>query len=127
MTPPDSAIRVLLADDSREFRELLSLLLSRDARFEIVAEAKDGIEAIEMTKEQQPDVLLLDIAMPAMDGLQALPELKKGHPSVKVVVLSSFSESEMRDKALGLGADAYVEKGESLVKITETIVSLCRS
>ena len=124
MTPPDSKVRVLLADDSREFRQLLSLLLSRDERFEVVAEANNGIEAIEMTKEQKPDVVLLDISMPGMDGLQALPELKEGHPSVTVVVLSSFSAREMSETTFGLGADAYVEKGESLEKITETMLSL---
>ena len=125
MTAPESAITVLLADDSREFRELLSLLLRRDERFDVVAEAKDGFEAIEMTKEQQPDVVLLDIAMPGMDGLQALPGLKEGHPSIKIVVLSSFSAGEMSDKTLGLGADAYIEKGESLEMIAETMLSLC--
>ena len=125
MTPPESAISVLLADDSREFRQLLGLLLSRDERFEVVAEANNGIEAIEMTKEQQPDVVLLDIAMPGMDGLQALPALKESHPPVKVIVLSSFSAAEMKETTAELGADAYLEKGELMETIRQSILSVC--
>ena len=125
MTRPEQAIRILLADDSREFRQLLSLLLSRDDCFDVVAEANNGIEAIEMTKEKQPDVILLDISMPGMDGLQALPALKESHPPVKVIVLSSFSAAEMKETTAELGAEAYLEKGELMETIRQTILSVC--
>ena len=92
MTPPGQSlpIRVLVADDSVAFRKLLCLLLTRDERFEVVAEANDGVEALKLAEKHRPDVVLLDIAMPRLDGLQTLPALKEKHPEMKVVVLSSF-------------------------------------
>ncbi|HYI45252.1 MAG TPA: response regulator [Actinomycetota bacterium] len=121
MSQANQPIRVLLVDDSLPFRELMGILLVRDPGFLVVAEASDGIEAIEMVEKHHPDVVLLDIAMPRMDGLQALPAIKAAHPLTKVVVLSAFSESEMLEKASGRGADAYLEKGKVLKEIRETI------
>ena len=121
MKQASQPIRVLLADDSLPFRELMGILLTRDPRFVVVAEASDGIEAIEMVEKHHPDVVLLDVAMPRMDGLQALPAIKAAHPLTKVVVLSAFSEVEMLEKASGQGADAYLEKGEVLKTIRDTI------
>jgi DNA-binding NarL/FixJ family response regulator len=121
MSEGSQSIRILLVDDSLAFRELLGMLLARDPRFVVIAEASDGIEAIEMVEKHHPDVVLLDVAMPRMDGLQALPAVKAAHPSTKVVVLSAFSAVEMLDKVSGRGADAYLEKGEILEKIGETI------
>lgn len=74
-----------------------------------------------MVEKHHPHVVLLDVAMPRMDGLQALPAIKAAHPLTKVVVLSAFSEVEMLEKASGRGADAYLEKGEILQQIRETI------
>ena len=122
MSQAGQPIRILLVDDSLLFRKLIGTLLARDPGFAIVAEASDGIEAIEMVEKHQPDVVLLDVAMPRMDGLQALPEIKKAHPSTKVVMLSAFGEGEMLEKASELGAEAYLEKGQVLEKISETIV-----
>lgn len=123
MSEPGS-IRVLLVDDSLEFRWLLRILLNRDPRFEIVGEAGDGVAAVEMTKELGPDVVLLDVAMPKMDGLQALPAIREVAPSAKVVMLSAFSATEMAEKAHNGGADAYLEKGELFEKMAETIVGV---
>ena len=103
------------------------MLLARDPGFVVVGEASDGIEGIEMVKELHPDVVLLDVAMPRMDGLQALPEIKKAHPSTKVVVLSAFSKVELLEKASGRGADAYLEKGEVLKQIKDAIERVHRA
>ena len=121
MSQANQPIRVLLVDDSLPYRELVGILLTRDPGFVVVAETSDGIEAIDMVEKHHPDVVLLDIAMPRMDGLQALPAIKAAHPLTKVVVLSAFSESEMLEKASGRGADAYLEKGKLLKEIRETI------
>jgi len=121
MSQPSQPIRVLLVDDSLPFRELMGVLLARDPGLVVVAEASDGIEAIEMVEKYHPDVVLLDVAMPRMDGLQALPAIKAAHPLTKVVVLSGFGKGEMLAKALRQGADAYLEKGEVLKTIRETI------
>ena len=119
------SVRVLLADDSIEFRRLLRILLGRDGRFEVVAEAGDGVAAVEMTKEHRPDVVLLDVAMPKMDGLQALPSIREIAPATKVVMLSAFSATEMAEKAHNQGADAYLEKGELFERMAETIIRVC--
>lgn len=121
---PSRPIKLLVVDDSIDFRSLLCLLLTRDDRFEVVCEANDGMEALELADKHRPDVVLLDIAMPRLDGLQTLPALKKKHPDMKVVVLSSFGAVEMRQKTVSLGADGYVEKGESLQRIGETVVKV---
>ena len=115
-------IRVLLVDDSIEFRNVLRILLLRDSRFTVVGEASDGLQGLEMVKEHQPDIVLLDVAMPRMDGLQALPKIRTGWPSIKVVMLSAFSADEMAAVASQQGAHAYLEKGEVLEKMSEEIV-----
>lgn len=126
MTDTGGSIRVLLADDSIEFRGLLRVLLSRDPRFEIIGEADNGLEAVELTRELRPDVVLLDVAMPKMDGLQALPGIREAFPGAKVVMLSAFSATEMAPKASSRGANAYLEKGDLFETMTETIVEVCR-
>ena len=125
MTNPGGSIRVLLADDSVEFRGLLRILLARNPRFEIIGEADNGVEAVELTKELRPDVVLLDVAMPKMDGLQALPAIREALPGAKVVMLSAFSASEMAQKASSRGASAYLEKGELIEKMADTIIEVC--
>ena len=121
MSQASQPIRILLVDDSLQFRELMGTLLTRDPGVVVVAQASDGIEAIEMVEKHRPDVVLLDVSMPRMDGLQALPAIKAAHPLTKVVVLSAFSEVEMSERASGRGADAYLEKGQLFEKIRETI------
>jgi DNA-binding NarL/FixJ family response regulator len=77
----------------------------------IVGEAANGQEAIDLAQQHRPDVIVLDLAMPDMDGLEALPKLREVAPKAKVVVFSGFQESLFGRKALELGANAYVEKG----------------
>ena len=104
--------RVLLADDTADIRALLRIVLSRYGdEFEVVAEAADGSEAIAMTRAHDPDLVVLDLAMPVMDGLEAIPEVRAAAPDCKIVVLSGFNADQMAAEALDVGADAYVEKG----------------
>lgn len=125
MTDPAQPIRVLLADDSQDFRVLLRILIDRNPRFEVVGEAENGVLAVELSRERRPDVVVLDVAMPKMDGLQALPGIRDASPSTKVVMLSAFSATEMAGKASNLGADAYLEKGEMFEKMATTIIEVC--
>lgn len=101
----------MLADDVDDVRILVRLQLTRDGRFEVVGEAADGRAAVEQAERLQPDVVLLDLAMPVMDGLQAIPEIHRVSPGCKVLIFSGFTDAHTRDRALGLCAHAYVTKG----------------
>lgn len=102
--------RVLLCDDCAPVRELVRLVLELEG-IQVVGEAGDGGAAIEEAGRCQPDVVLLDLSMPAMDGLEALPEIRRVAPQARVVVLSGFDNPVIVERALELGAVRYVEKG----------------
>ncbi|HZB85213.1 MAG TPA: response regulator transcription factor [Gaiellaceae bacterium] len=102
--------RVLLCDDCAPVRELVRLVLESEG-IEVVGEVADGGAAVEEAGRCQPDVVLLDISMPAMDGLEALPEIRRVAPQARVVVYSGFDNPVIVERALELGAVRYVEKG----------------
>jgi CheY-like chemotaxis protein len=117
--------RVLLADDVPEIRQLIRLTLELDGRFEVVGEASDGAEAIAIASSQCPDVVILDVSMPVMDGIQAIPEILRRCPETKIIVLSAL-EGTTSAAALEAGADAYIVKGEeSHEDVVPKILSLC--
>ncbi len=122
MTP--SMLRVVIADDADDIRFLLALRLKREGGFEVVGEACTGADAIEAVDEFSPDVVVLDLAMPVMDGLEAIPEIKKRRPDCKIVVMSGFEEELLAKKALARGADAYLEKGAAMNDLGSTIAKL---
>jgi len=107
-----SPIRVVLVDDSADLRLLVRLALEREADFTIVAEAPDGDSGVAAVAAHKPHLVLLDIAMPVMDGLQALTLIREESPGSIVVMLSAFTGSSGAiDRALALGAHGYIEKG----------------
>ena len=116
-------MRVLICDDEPSLRVLLRIALGSEQDLEIVGEAADGREAVDLAERHRPDVILLDLAMPEMDGLEALPKLREVAPETKVVVYSGFQESVFGRKARELGAAAYVEKGTDLTRLAEVIRS----
>ncbi|MER5269099.1 response regulator transcription factor [Actinosynnema sp. NPDC002837] len=103
-------IRVLLADDEAMVRAGVRAILDTDPGIEVVAEAVDGREAVELTRAHQPDVVLLDIRMPRLDGLAAAAELRQAMPEVAVVMLTTFDEDEYVARALGEGANGFLLK-----------------
>jgi PAS domain S-box-containing protein len=118
------AVRVLLADDADDIRLLLQLNLNTDSRFEVVGQAANGLEAVELARELQPDAIVLDLSMPVLDGLQAIPLLLDACPQLRIVVLSGFDQGRMRTAALGAGAHRYVEKGRALSGLADELVAL---
>ena len=112
---------ILLCDDSEDVRAYIKREIARYPDLEVVGEAGNGLEGIELATALQPDLMLLDLAMPVLDGASALPAILKGAPDVKVIVLSGLEKSAFQEKLLSLGAVAYIEKGTSLKAIVDAI------
>lgn len=126
MTHPGAPrCRIVIADDTPDIRLLLRWSIEPDGRFEIVGEAANGAEALSLVSSQQVDAILLDLAMPVMDGLQAIPQIKLVSPSTRIVVLSGFDQDSMAGEALKRGADAYLEKGVAVKEITRVLGEMC--
>jgi len=106
-------MRILIADDHGIVRAGLRLLLERQVDMEVVAEAADGVEAVEMAISQRPDLAVLDVGMPRMTGLQATREIKAYAPEVAVLILSMHDDERYLFEALHAGASGYVLKREA--------------
>ncbi len=119
-------IRVVVADDTYAIRAAVRATLELDGRFEVVGEASNGAEAVQLSLSLKPEAICLDLAMPVMDGLQALPEIRSGSPNTRIVVLSGFDAADMSDEVLRRGADAYLEKGVALREMASLLATLCR-
>ena len=118
--PRTRPVRVVIIDDTYDLRELLRLALTRGG-LEVVGEAGDGLSGIECVRLEKPDVVLLDLSMPVMDGLEALPTIRRLVPQAKIVVLSGFGATQMSEKAMTIGADGYLQKGMALKRIIEYV------
>jgi DNA-binding NarL/FixJ family response regulator len=115
-------IRVLLADDHALFREGLASLLSSQLDIEVVGEAEDGLEALVMAKELQPDIILMDVTMPGCDGLEATRLIKGAVPEVNIVMLTVHDDDDRLFEAIKHGAAGYVLKSTA----SETLMPLLR-
>jgi diguanylate cyclase (GGDEF)-like protein len=118
-------LRVVIADDTEDVRSLLQYTFELDGRFEVVAQAANGAEALAAVTEHQPDALVLDLAMPVLDGLNAIPRIKAVAPRTRIVVLSGFGARQMAQQAVALGADSYVEK-TTFQKLTSVLLEVCK-
>lgn len=121
MTGP---IRLVLADDTEPLRMLLRRIFEMDERFEVVGEAGDGTEALEQVKTLQPDLLLLDLSMPRMDGLEVLDRLRPANQSTRVIVLSGHAADAAAKASLERGALAYIEKGVKPLELLATVAEI---
>jgi len=120
MTP----IRILLVDDHAVVRSGLSKFLMVNKDFELVGEASDGAEAVQMTALHKPDVILMDLMMPGVDGITATREIHQKYPQVKVIALTSFSEQNMVQGALQAGAAGYLQKNVTASELANAIRSV---
>jgi DNA-binding NarL/FixJ family response regulator len=119
-------MRLLVADDHGIMRGGLRLLLDRQPDMNVVAEAADGIEAVEMALRERPDICILDVAMPRMTGLQATVEIRAQAPDIAVLVLSMHDDERYLFEALQAGAAGYVLKREADQALVEAVRAVAR-
>lgn len=122
---PEVRVRVVIADDVPEIRQLLRRVLTPSRGFLVVGEAVDGRTAVELAAALDPDALLLDLAMPVLDGLSAIPEIRRRSPRTKICVLSGYPSDDLALSASDLGAHAYLEKGNAARDLTRLLLELC--
>ncbi len=119
-------IRILIADDHLIIRQGLHLILETEEDFELVAEASDGAEALSLCKKLNPDVVLMDLRMPNMDGLTAIEHLRAEQPVIAVVILTTFNEDELMFRGLQAGARGYLLKDTDRSTLFDTIRAAAR-
>jgi DNA-binding NarL/FixJ family response regulator len=117
-------IRVLIADDHRLFGQALEAILATDDRLEVAGHARDGAEAVKLASALDPDVILMDIAMPVMDGFQATQHIRKRQPKACVLMLTGSNSRTDVDRARAAGAAGYVTKDRIAAELVEAILEV---
>ena len=125
MKQPDTgrAIKVAIADDHALFRAGVKTALSVKRDIDLIAEADNGMQLINLLRHIEPDVILLDIQMPIMDGIQTLPEIRKLRPEAKVIILSMHNDHSMISKLMEIGANSYLTKNSDSETIYQAIIT----
>jgi len=119
-------IKILIADDHLIIRQGLRLIIETENDFELVGEASDGAEALKLCKKLNPDVVLMDLRMPNMDGLTAIEKLRIEQPEIAVVILTTFNEDELMFRGLQAGARGYLLKDTDRSTLFDTIRAAAR-
>ena len=117
-------IRLLLVDDNADLRFLVRTAVESRGGFEVVGEAGDGVRGVELARELQPDVVLLDLDMPSMGGMEALPLLRQSAPDAKVIVLSSYRRDDYEGQVRASGATGYLEKGITARRLVDELLAV---
>jgi DNA-binding NarL/FixJ family response regulator len=117
-------ITVLIADDHRLFAEALEAILSGDTRIKVVAHAGDGREAVRLAAELRPDVVLMDISMPVMDGIEAARAIRAARPDACILMLTGSNSRADVDRARQAGAAGYVTKDRIAAELIDAIVEI---
>jgi DNA-binding NarL/FixJ family response regulator len=118
--------RILLVDDFKPWRVAASRILGSSPEVQIVGEASDGVEAIEKAASLLPDVVLLDIGLPLLNGLQAAPQIRQASPRSKIIFLTGQDDDDLRNAALAAGAEAYVVKSRALAELQLSLEAAVR-
>lgn len=119
-------IRVLIADDQELIRQSLSFVLDAQADIAMVGTASNGREAIELVRKEKPDVVLMDIRMPEVDGVECTRLIKAAYPQIKVIILTTFDDDEYVFGALRYGASGYLLKGVSVSELANAVREVVR-
>jgi DNA-binding NarL/FixJ family response regulator len=118
------ATKVLLVDDHKIMREGMSALLRKYSEFEVIGQASDGRQALEMTQELKPDIVIMDVGMPNLNGIDATRQLLSLHPGVKVMALSTHSDGSVVAKMIRAGASGYMLKESAFEELIKGLSAL---
>jgi DNA-binding NarL/FixJ family response regulator len=119
-------VRILIVDDLEHVRQGLRTVLQLTDDLEVVGEASNGLEAIQLAEQLEPDVVLMDLEMPKLDGFEATQRIKDRHPAIGVVMITIHDSNSNRERAAKVGVDAFVEKGTPIQVLSETIRQVWR-
>lgn len=119
--PSEMPTTILIVDDNQGVRNVLTRILQKGQEFMVVGEAEDGSEALELARALSPDLILMDLAMPRVNGLEATRRIKVERPGTKVIILTRYEEDAYRQAATQSGADAFLSKGTRLTELLATI------
>jgi two-component system NarL family response regulator len=125
-TPEPKPLRVLIADDHRLFAEALEAILATDERIEVVGQAADGEEAVRLARKLDPDVVLMDVSMPVLDGFEATREIRGTNEGVRVLMLTGSNSRADVDRSREAGASGYVTKDRIASELIATIVEVTK-
>ena len=114
-------MKILLCDDQAVIRDGLEMLLNLEKDFQVVGVAQDGAEAVELAAQKQPDLILMDLKMPIMNGIEATREIRTKFPNIKILVLTTYDDDEWVFDAIRAGASGYLLKDTPRQKIVEAI------
>lgn len=114
-------IKVLIADDQELFRESLNIILRSEPDFEVTEAVSSGLEVVRSVRKNRPDVILMDIRMPEMDGVVCTRIIKENYPDIKIIILTTFDDDEYIYNALKFGASGYLLKGVSMKELSGAI------
>lgn len=117
----DNKIKILIADDQELIRQSLQIILSNEPDFMVTENAANGLEVIRSVRKERPDVILMDIRMPEMDGVVCTQIIKENYPDIKIIILTTFDDDEYVFNALKFGASGYLLKGISIEELTKAI------
>ena len=114
-------MRVLVVDDFKKFRQFVCSTLGKDPRLQVVGEASDGLEAVHKAQELQPDLIVLDLSLPTLNGLEAAQQIHKLAPQCKILFLSQEFSAELVQEALRSGAIGYVVKARAAIDLLAAV------
>lgn len=123
---PDGVIRVLLADDDPPFLESLGMLIDQQPELQVIGQALDGLEAIELADHLDPDAAVLDLHMPRIDGVTAVARLRQDHPNLCLIAITGDPSEPLHAAAREAGADAVLLKGELVEGLVERLAAVRR-
>lgn len=107
------SVRIVLADDHNLVRDGIKAIIAQDQNMQVVGEADNGRDAVELVRQHHPDIVILDITMPRLNGIDSAVEIKKNHPQVKIITLTMHSDKQFVKKMLEIGASGYILKSSA--------------